>query len=258
MNDQKNSFTLPVLNTVALTGVLTVNALANILPINGMNTGEVSALYPSLFTPAGITFSIWSVIYLLLTGFVVLQWVQRNDPQITPLLQKISPLFILSSVLNMSWIIAWHHLWVWTSVLIMLGLLATLTVLFLHVQKASSLSTAQQWFIDIAFTVYLAWICVATIANLATALVAVSWDGFGVNPQYWTVAMMVVAAALASYITLHYRKAAFASVVIWALIGILLRAQASEHSLIAVNAAELVLLLVIITVITLVKQQRLS
>ncbi|MBX2961501.1 MAG: hypothetical protein KF687_03260 [Cyclobacteriaceae bacterium] len=65
MKNLKNPIILPPLNTLALIGVLTVNALANILPINGLNTGQVSALYPSLFTPAGITFSIWSVICLI-------------------------------------------------------------------------------------------------------------------------------------------------------------------------------------------------
>ena len=65
--------TLQIINVFALMLTLTINALANILPINGMNTGELSALYPSLFTPAGFTFSIWSVIYLLLIGFVIVQ-----------------------------------------------------------------------------------------------------------------------------------------------------------------------------------------
>ena len=40
-------------NIFALGAVLTINALANILPINGVTTGDVSDLFPSLFTPAG-------------------------------------------------------------------------------------------------------------------------------------------------------------------------------------------------------------
>ncbi|MBK7650552.1 MAG: tryptophan-rich sensory protein, partial [Flammeovirgaceae bacterium] len=62
-----------ILNILALVAVLTVNALANILPINGMNTGQISDLYPSLFTPAGFTFSVWSVIYLSLIVFSIAQ-----------------------------------------------------------------------------------------------------------------------------------------------------------------------------------------
>ena len=57
-------------NTLAFAGVLIVNFLANALPLNGKNTGELSNQYPNLFTPAGLTFSIWGVIYLWLIVFV--------------------------------------------------------------------------------------------------------------------------------------------------------------------------------------------
>jgi translocator protein len=43
---------------LATLGVIAVNAAANILPINGMNTGQQSALYPTGFTPSGWAFSI--------------------------------------------------------------------------------------------------------------------------------------------------------------------------------------------------------
>ena len=55
-------------NIVALVIVITVNALANILPIAGKTTGEISGKYASLFTPAGFTFGIWSLIYAALIG----------------------------------------------------------------------------------------------------------------------------------------------------------------------------------------------
>jgi len=51
-----------------------VNALANILPLNGVTTGEVSDSYPNLFAPAGLTFAIWGVIYLALAGYVLYQF----------------------------------------------------------------------------------------------------------------------------------------------------------------------------------------
>ena len=60
-------------NIAALLIVIAVNALANILPIAGKMTGDISAKYMSLFTPAGFTFGIWSVIYAALLAFVVYQ-----------------------------------------------------------------------------------------------------------------------------------------------------------------------------------------
>ena len=63
----------PVKALVAITylTMIVTNYLANALPLNGRSTGDISDAYPSLFTPAGITFSIWGVIYLLLGAHVL-------------------------------------------------------------------------------------------------------------------------------------------------------------------------------------------
>lgn len=253
----KKSTVLALGNSVALAGVLTVNALANILPINGMNTGQVSALYPSLFTPAGITFSIWSIIYLLLIGFVVRQWLKvRNE---TLAYREISFLFILSCVFNMTWIIAWHYLQVWLSVGIMLSLLVTLIIIFLRLEKQTTKGFADSTFIKLPFTIYLAWICVATIANIATALVASSWGGFGVAPEYWTVIMMTIAAVLAVFIIIRYKAAvAFAAVIHWALVGITLRTKGPSDSLIEGSALVLIMLLSGVILFVVLKRLRFS
>ncbi|MBL7842305.1 MAG: tryptophan-rich sensory protein [Cyclobacteriaceae bacterium] len=237
----KKSIILVMGNSMALLGVLAVNALANILPINGMNTGQVSALYPSLFTPAGITFSIWSIIYLLLIGFVVRQWLKvRNE---TLAYREISFLFILSCVFNMTWIIAWHFLQVWLSVGIMLSLLVTLIIIFLRLEKHTTKGFADSTFIKLPFTIYLAWICVATIANISTALVSENWHGVIVSEDGWTIVLMGIATLLAFYITLCFTKPAFSAVVIWALVGIFLRWKGTEYTLIASSAIIMTILL---------------
>lgn len=58
---------------VTFVTMVTVNALANILPINGIGTGAVSDSYPNLFAPAGLTFSVWGLIYLLLAAHTLYQ-----------------------------------------------------------------------------------------------------------------------------------------------------------------------------------------
>ncbi|MFN7791589.1 MAG: tryptophan-rich sensory protein, partial [Cyclobacteriaceae bacterium] len=123
--------TLLIGNIVALAAVLTVNALANILPINGMNTGQISNLYPSLFTPAGFTFSIWSIIYLLLIAFAVGQFVIKDKPYF----KELSLWFLLSCLANASWILVWHYLFTAASVVFMLILLYSLTRIFLLLQS---------------------------------------------------------------------------------------------------------------------------
>ena len=127
-----------ILNLVGFALVLTFNALANILPINGYNTGEVSAFYPNYFVPAGFTFSIWGVIYLLLMGFVIcslLAALPSFPTQARKAIAKASPLFLLTCLLNAGWIVAWHYLYLGLSLFIMLILLITLIKLFLTINN---------------------------------------------------------------------------------------------------------------------------
>ncbi len=70
MTDQKRLARLKILNTATFLMMLAVNALANSLPLNGLSTGAVANFYPNLFTPTAITFSIWGLIYLLLSAFI--------------------------------------------------------------------------------------------------------------------------------------------------------------------------------------------
>jgi hypothetical protein len=64
---------IQVMVAVTYLAMVAVNYLANVLPLNSRRTGDVSDAYPSLFTPAGVTFSIWGVIYLLLGLHVLYQ-----------------------------------------------------------------------------------------------------------------------------------------------------------------------------------------
>jgi translocator protein len=212
----KRSNLFPWLNTVAFVGVIIVNALANALPINGLNTGEVSDLYPSLFTPAGITFSIWSVIYLLLAGFVIYQWKIRNENYFLTL----SKWFITSCLLNVTWILVWHNLLPAASVVVMLLFLFVLVRIFLLLQPQKSTTTGEYIFVRLPFTLYLSWICVATIANISAWLVSLSWNGGPISETIWTIAMMCVATMLGIFILAKYRNYAFPLVTVWALIGI--------------------------------------
>ena len=58
---------------VILTTILTitVNGLANALPINGLGTGEISDRFNVYFVPAGYVFSIWGIIYIGIILFAI-------------------------------------------------------------------------------------------------------------------------------------------------------------------------------------------
>lgn len=106
-------------NLVLFMAMIVMNYLANALPLNGKTTGELSAQYPNLFVPAGITFSIWGVIYLLLGAFVILQFRHKNKS----LAKTVGWAFAISCLLNSFWIVAWHYEYLLLSVGIMFGLL---------------------------------------------------------------------------------------------------------------------------------------
>lgn len=217
------------LNLALFLGVLTVNALASILPLNGKNTGELSDLYPNLFVPAGLTFSIWGLIYLLLLGMVIYQLVlavRQNDPG--QLSINGARMLGVNFLLNMAWIFAWHYEMVGLSVIIMLGLLLTLIYLFREIDGLELNNSWSGLLVKAPISVYLGWISVATIANVTSWLVDLNWSGFGVSQVSWTITVILVGGILAILMLNIRKNLAYAAVVVWAYLGIVLKRGAID------------------------------
>jgi len=216
---------LQVLNIVAFVLTVVVNALANALPINGRTTGELSGLYPNLFVPAGLTFSIWGLIYLLLAVFVVFQAAAGRGE----LVQRVAGWFLLASAANAGWIVAWHHERVALSLLVMLVLLGSLVALYLRLGiGAGSPGWGAKLCVHLPFSVYLGWITIATVANAAALLVHAGWGRFGLSEEFWTVAVLIVATAITILMLLRRNDAFFALVVLWAFAGIAVKRLAVD------------------------------
>ena len=110
------------LNLLLFGGMIAMNYLANALPMNGKTTGQLSDSYPNLFVPAGITFSIWGIIYLLLAGYCAVQFTGNNQA----VLAITGWLFAISCILNAIWIVCWHYEKLPLSLFTMVALLITL------------------------------------------------------------------------------------------------------------------------------------
>lgn len=247
------------LNISALLITIVVNVLANLLPFNGLTTAEVSDLYPNLFTPAGVTFSIWSVIYLLLGGFVIYQWkvFVRNETYTAAQFTELSLWFMLSCFLNASWLFAWHYLFTGLSVFIMMLLLFSLIRIFLFLDKIERNYLLEKTFIHLPFTFYLAWICVATIANITAFFVSLPGNDEIISSEVWTVAMMVLTTVLATVITLKYNVAGFAAVIFWALLGIFIRWSGQYHFISYTAAGLMVVLASLMLYMLITKREKL-
>lgn len=194
--------------------MVVMNFLANGLPLNNRSTGDISDAYPNLFAPAGPAFSIWGVIYLLLGGYVFYQFTNK-DKKTENLLKKINPLFIGTSLANISWIFAWHYDYISLSVLIM----ATLLVLLIKIAdiiNAEKFTALKRLFIWAPFSVYFGWITVASIANITIFLVSIGWNGFGIADFVWTSIILLVGALIGILRMYKDKNIAYGMVLVWA------------------------------------------
>lgn len=203
-----------------------MNALAQSLPLGGKTTGELSAQYPTLITPAGYAFSIWLLIYALLIGFVIYSFTPQGRK--SEAVRTAGFYFPLSCLFNAAWLVAWHYEYVAASVFVMLALLLTLIAIYTRVRAtgAAFVSMADRWLARLPFSIYLGWICVATIVNVAAALYDGGWGGFGLPDEFWTLLMLAVAAAIALWIGMKRADAPFILVFVWAFIAIAVKQQA--------------------------------
>jgi len=223
---------LAIFNLIGFLATAIVNALANTLPINNNTTGALSDMYPNLFVPAGLTFSVWGVIYALLAIFSVYQLILafKKDSPNSAIIDKISFWFILASLFNIGWIFSWHYELVGISLIFMVLLFICLLMVFLRLNIGkSNANTGEKVFSHIPFSVYIGWITIATIANVTALLVDLGWNGFGLNDQFWTV-LVILVGIIITLAMLFLRNDVFYSLVVdWAIIGILIkRLQSSE------------------------------
>ena len=210
---------LPILAAIVLGLTLYVNYLAGTGYLNNISTGEVSALYPSLFTPAGVTFAIWGLIYglnLIFMGYQLFKMVREPEK----LDVGLNGLFILVCLTNAVWMFTWHLQkigWAW---LLMLVILVLLIACYRRVRGA--IPGSAHYFLEyINFSVYLAWICVATVANTAIFLITLGMPAYGVTAAVLTSVVILVVAALAIWLVLRDGNVLFGLVIIWAAYGII-------------------------------------
>ena len=205
---------LKILTLLGFTQMIAVNSLANILPINGMTTGELSDQLENLFTPQGSTFAIWGVIYFLLLVFILSILVRPFEKKT----EVLSRLFIVNTFLNSAWIFAWHYQYLIVSLILMIGLLVNLVKINLLIK------TTPNWLdkitIQLPFTVYFGWISIATIANFTAVLVGYQWEGIGISEELWTSIILVIGIMIALSQVFYFKQIAYVIVIIWAYFGI--------------------------------------
>ena len=246
MNEEKSKYKwLQILNIIGFIGMVVVNFLANYLPINDVDTGEIADLYPNLFTPTGFTFAIWGLIYFLLAIFVVYQGkgIFDNNKQLD-YVKRIGYLFFTSSLLNLFWIFAWHYLMVGLSLVIMILLLINLIMLYkkLNVNKVQEKG---EFITRVAFSIYLGWITIATVANVTVFLVDINWGQWGLSAVFWMIAIIIIATAIVISFMIKNNDWVYSLVAIWAYFGIVVKRLQTEPVEVAVVIVVVLTMIVI-------------
>ena len=210
------------INIVAFVFVLVMNGISEAIPLNGQTSAEISNRLAIFFVPANYVFSIWGVIYTLLIVFIVYQSLpsQRENPY----LRKIGYWFALTCVANGTWLVLFHYNQFALSMVAMVILLGALMLIYTRIEVGrGQVSNATRWCIQIPFSTYLGWITVATVANAAYVLYDAKWNGFGISGEVWAAIMLVVAAAITLIIIVTRRDVAYTAVLLWALVGIVIK-----------------------------------
>lgn len=240
------------LNIITFVATFAINYLATGLELGGYNTGELSDLIPNLFVPAGITFSIWGVIYFFLAAFSVYQGrdLFKDNKIDMPYLEKIGYWFIISNIANAAWIFFWHFQVILPpalvlSLVVMIIILISLIMIYLKLEIGrSDISRGERVWVHAPFSIYLGWITVATIANVTAVLVTAGVEPFGPIAEFLTVFVILVAVII-TYLMLFLRKDwVYSLVIVWAVLGIYLK-QATGNTTVAITSLIAIILIAI-------------
>lgn len=208
-----------VIFTTLLT--ITVNILANALPINGLNTGQISDRFDVYFVPAGYVFSIWGLIYIFIIAYMIYQALpSKRESEIA---RATGWWFSLGNLANSIWIFLWHYLMFPATLAAMLVLLVSLIMVYLNTRQAATQGTAAFWAFSAPFSLYLGWISVATVANVTSLLDFLQWDRFGLSEEVWMVIILAVVTGLAWLMNARFKDVIYTLVFLWALAGIALK-----------------------------------
>lgn len=250
MQSKAGGWFWPLTGLVGLVVTVAVNGLANALPLNGKNTGDIVNRDPVYFQPANWAFGIWGLIYLALGGYVVYSLLPagRRNPRV----QRLGPFFALSCLANCVWLFCWH--WerfpasVAAMAVLLLSLIACYTIAW---GRSAPASLAERLCLRAPFSLYLGWISVATIANVTVALDRAGWSGGGLAPEAWAALLVLVGGVLAALLGLTRSDPVYPAVFVWAFVALAMRQR--EVALLAATATAVALIAAAIVLVALLR-----
>ncbi len=216
----------PIATLAAILGAILFNGLSNRYPPNGETVADLSntLFAPVLMIPAGYAFAIWGLIYLglIALGCYQLPPAQHQNPKFHPH----TYFLVLASLAQCLWIYLFLTRQFGLSVLAMVEILLFLVAFYLRIHRPRQLqhlTTRDRWLLYRPLSLYLGWISVATIVNVASALSVSGWGNWGIAPEIWTAGMMAIATLIGTRLLVKYSDITYALVLVWAFVAIALK-----------------------------------
>ncbi len=187
--------------------------------------GSVSDRFPTYVVPAGYAFSIWGLIFALCMAYAV--WQALPAQRESPLLRRVGWLTAAAFAGSTLWEIAFPAGLYNVSVLLIVTTLVALAVAVGRMAgRQGSFSTPERVLVWLTCGLYLGWITVATVANVAQTLTAYGVMELGLSGEAWGMVMLGAAAAIAAYVTVATGNAAYPLAVVWALVAVFVARRA--------------------------------
>lgn len=221
----------------ATAGALFVNYLAGTGYINHKMPADISDKYPTLLTPSGYAFSIWSLIYIGLLAFSLYQAFPAQISRFS----KIRTLYIINCAANCGWLYLWHYEQIPLSLFVIFVMLGTLILININLPDTNSPS--EIWLARIPFNIYFGWITVATILNFSVALVFLGFNTTSTMKVFFASALIIIATILGVVIHFKLAVAAYPLTIAWALIAIAVK-HSTETVIVTLAAFGVITLLI--------------
>eukprot|EP00457_Paulinella_chromatophora_P010108 gb/GEZN01010197.1/.p1 GENE.gb/GEZN01010197.1/~~gb/GEZN01010197.1/.p1 ORF type:complete len:323 (+),score=42.46 gb/GEZN01010197.1/:30-971(+) len=184
-------------------------------PFQASNT-EISDQCFTSITPAGYTFSVWGLIYLFLTLYVIWQSLPAQDEH--PLLDRLAFYQTLGCLSGGFWLIVFSHRLFWPAELLIVLYLLTLLYAYYYMGVGlAKVSWKEKWFCHVPISLNVSWVLVANLASLTLTL---QCGGGWKAPADWSVAWLMFAGLVGVVIALTRADIAWIVVAVWAAIGI--------------------------------------
>lgn len=196
---------------------LGVNFLGAAGYINDSSQADVSARFQTLITPAGFTFSIWSIIYGLMIISLIVMIVKYEDDYYHQAIEAITPLLWITFAANMVWIVTFSYILVGIPTIFIVIYLLGLTSILM---KLLSLNKERRWLLPLTFGMHGGWLFIATLVNISAFLVKIEWNGFGISETTWTIITMILSIVIVIYVLSQVKNATFTLPIAWAYFGI--------------------------------------